>query len=249
MRADPRRRTDRPSGPTSTGRGEVTDMIARAIAAAATAILLCGPTAASADDVPFLTEPGPAETRAALADILGAGEAIAARGGRETLRGAATPDLAWPEPWTRDWLAVQRAPAAVDERALGCLAEAIYFEARGEPVRGQFAVAEVILNRVASEAFPATVCAVINQGTGERYRCQFSYTCDGRPETVRDEVAYALGRKLSAIMLAGLPPGELTGGALYYHTRAVSPRWAALFDRTTTIGAHHFYNSDAWDRS
>ena len=230
------------------GVGEVTDMIARAIAAAATALLTCVATAASARDLPLLTEPGQAGTRAALAYIPGFGPVIVARDGLETLRGAATPDLVWPEPWTRDWLMAQDAPSAVDEHALGCLAEAIYFEARGEPVRGQFAVAEVILNRVASAAFPGSVCDVINQGTGERYRCQFTYTCDGRPETVRDAAAYALGRKLSAIMLAE-PPGELTGGALYYHTRAVSPRWAALFDRTTTIGAHHFYNSDAWDRS
>ncbi len=155
------------------------------------------------------------------------------------------------EPWSRAWLAVQPVPA-IEGPALDCLAEAIYFEARGEPVMGQFAVAEVIVNRVRSPAFPGSVCDVIGQGTGKRYQCQFTYTCDGRPETVRDTDAYARGRKVSAIMLARSRagrPGELTGGALYYHTRAVNPSWAAVFERTTTIGAHHFYNSDAWDRS
>ena len=220
-------------------------MIARAIAAGTALLLAAG---AALADAPPTTEPGPPRTASALPDVGRAGEAIAARGGRAILRGAATPDLVGPEPWTRDWLALQEAPAVADERSLGCLAEAIYFEARGEPVRGQFAVAEVILNRVDSDAFPSSVCAVVNQGTGQRYRCQFTYTCDGRPETVRDAAAYAVGREIAAIMLAGAP-GELTGGALYYHTRAVNPRWAALFDRTTTIGAHHFYNSDAWDRS
>jgi spore germination cell wall hydrolase CwlJ-like protein len=220
-------------------------MIARAIVAAAAALFSCGLVAASADDAETARF-DPAEVLAHATDAAGT---ITARAGRATLRGAATPDLTLAEPWSRDWLAAQDVPGAVDERALGCLAEAIYFEARGEPVRGQFAVAEVILNRVASKAFPGSVCAVINQGTGERHRCQFSYTCDGRPETVRDRAAYALGRKLSAIVLAGRLPGELTGGALYYHTRAVNPRWAALFDRTTTIGEHHFYNSDAWERS
>ena len=65
-----------------------------------------------------------------------------------------------------------------------CLAEALYFEARGESIKGQVAVAEVILNRVESNKFPNTVCGVINQGTGRKYACQFTYTCDGRAETV-----------------------------------------------------------------
>jgi len=62
-----------------------------------------------------------------------------------------------------------------------CLTEALYFEARGETIKGQFAVAEVILNRVASRAYPNTLCGVVNQGTGRRHACQFSYTAMACP--------------------------------------------------------------------
>ncbi len=188
--------------------------------------------------------------RAGVLALAAAASLSAGSAGAATDRGPSAVAAA-AEPWSRAWLAVQPAPV-VEGAALDCLAEAIYFEARGEPVRGQFAVAEVIVNRASSPAFPDTVCDVIGQGTGKRYQCQFTYTCDGRPETVRDVAAYARGRKVSAIMLeharAGRS-GELTRGALYYHTRAVSPSWAAVFERTTTIGAHHFYSSDAWERS
>ena len=67
-----------------------------------------------------------------------------------------------------------------------CLTEALYFEARGESVAGQFAVAEVILNRVTDPRYPDTICGVVNEGTGRRFACQFTYTCDGRPEAVDD---------------------------------------------------------------
>ena len=224
-------------------------MIARTLAAAAGAVaIVVAAGGADAADRPVIAEPGIAETRAALADVLGTSAALAARGGETILSGAATPDLIEPALWTAGWLEVQPVPEVGNAAALDCLAEAIYFEARGEPVRGQFAVAEVILNRVGSNEFPDTVCGVIKQGTGARYRCQFTYTCDGKPETVRDAAAYERGRKLSAITLAS-GAAELTDGALFYHTRAVNPFWAALFDRTTTIGAHHFYNSDGWQSS
>jgi hypothetical protein len=71
-----------------------------------------------------------------------------------------------------------------------CLAEAIYFEARGEPVEGQFAVAEVILNRVDSPKFPNSICKVVRQGTGRKHACQFSYNCDGKLEYIANGSAY-----------------------------------------------------------
>ena len=227
-------------------------MIARSLdvvaGAAVTLILAAGPVIAEMPGHSAFDESGLGGPAAVHKDISDEAGVIAAGDGRTILRGAATPDLMEPEPWTADWLAMQDEPEVERSDALDCLAEAIYFEARGEPVRGQAAVGEVILNRVASAEFPSSVCAVVNQGTGARDACQFSYTCDGKPETVRDAQAYERGRKLSAILLAGAHL-DLTGGALYYHTRAVNPYWAALFDRTTTIGAHHFYNSDEWKRS
>jgi len=139
---------------------------------------------------------------------------------------------------SRRWIDAQ--PVVSGDVQWECLAEALYFEARGESVRGQFAVAEVILNRVDSAKFPDTVCKVVNQGTGRKYACQFTFTCDGHPETIHEKDAYARVGKIAKFMLEGAPR-DLTDGATYYHTKAVNPRWARKFARTTTIGVHHFY--------
>jgi hypothetical protein len=144
------------------------------------------------------------------------------------------------------WLDAQ--PDARGDAEWACLAEALYFEARGESLRGIFAVAEVILNRVDTQRYPDTVCGVINQGTGERYRCQFSYNCDGRAETITEPVAYERVGKVARLMLDGAPR-SLTGGATYYHTKAVSPRWSRVFDRTVTIDTHHFYRNPVYTAS
>jgi len=136
------------------------------------------------------------------------------------------------------WL--DRHPRARGDAQWRCLAEAIYFEARGERMQGQVAVAEVILNRVDSRAWPDSVCGVVKQGTGRRYQCQFTYTCDGRADRVREPRAWDRAAKIARLMLDGAPRG-LTGGATHYHTTAVSPRWARAYPRTATIGVHHFY--------
>lgn len=143
-----------------------------------------------------------------------------------------------PDKMTRAYLAAQ--PVATGDDEWACLTEALYFEARGESVKGIFGVAEVILNRVDDRRFPNSVCGVINQGTGERYRCQFTYTCDGRPETIREVAAYERVGKVARIMLDG-EPRTLTSGATHYHTKSVNPKWSRVFPRTTTIGYHHFY--------
>ena len=140
--------------------------------------------------------------------------------------------------YTQSWLSKQARPKLGAQAA--CLAEALYFEARGESVKGQFAVAEVILNRVDSPAFPNSICGVIHQGTGKRYGCQFTYTCDGNAEVIAEPRAYAQVGKVARAVLDGKAP-SLTGGATYYHTTAVSPRWSRVFTRTTKIGVHMFY--------
>lgn len=122
-----------------------------------------------------------------------------------------------------------------------CLSEALYFEARGESVKGQFAVAEVILNRAESPRFPNTVCGVVNQGTGRgKYACQFSYNCDGKSENITEKKAYAQIGKIAKLMLNG-EPRVLTKGATYYHANWVSPSWAKKFTGTAQIGTHKFY--------
>ncbi|MCE6961199.1 cell wall hydrolase [Cereibacter sphaeroides] len=131
------------------------------------------------------------------------------------------------------WLASQPAPAKGSDE-WKCLATALYFEARGESIQGQFAVAEVILNRVDRPGYPQSICGVVNQGG------QFSYTFDGRPDTIRERAAFQRSGKIAALMLDGAPR-KLTQGATHFHTRAVRPGWAHRFPRTAVIGAHLFY--------
>ena len=127
------------------------------------------------------------------------------------------------------------------EAEWACLAEALYFEARGEALPGQVAVAEVILNRVDSGSYPDTVCGVVRQGESRgRHACQFSYRCDGAPETFSEQAAYERVARVARKMIDGMPR-TLTDGATHYHTRQVSPRWSRKFERTATIGAHYFY--------
>jgi cell wall hydrolase len=139
---------------------------------------------------------------------------------------------------------LKRLPKARGGKEFKCLSEALYFEARGENLRGQFAVAEVILNRVDSSVFPDTVCKVINQGTGRgKYKCQFSYNCDGKPERITEPAAYDRVAKVARIMLDG-EARVLTKGATFYHTVNVNPAWAREFTLTAFIGVHKFYRND-----
>ncbi len=140
--------------------------------------------------------------------------------------------------FSKDWIDAQPAAKGGDEWE--CLTEALYFEARGETVKGQFAVAEVILNRVKSERFPGSTCGVINQGTGKKYQCQFTYTCDGHKEVIREPRAYERVSKVARIALDGVAP-KITKGATHYHTKAVSPRWSRVYTKTASIGTHVFY--------
>ena len=119
-----------------------------------------------------------------------------------------------------------------------CLASALYFESRGEGIKGQVAVAEVILNRVDSSRFPSTICGVVNQGNGNG--CQFSFTCDGKPERVSEPAAWLTASKIARAMMDGAPR-NLTDGAMYFHTPAVRPSWSRSLQKTAEIGQHIFY--------
>lgn len=148
------------------------------------------------------------------------------------------PPVATDVSFTRSWIDAQpKASGGADWR---CLTEALYFEARGETVKGQFAVAEVIRNRVQSARFPDNICGVINQGTGRKYQCQFTYTCDGAPETIHEPRAFERVAKVARTALDGRAP-DLTNGATHYHTTAVRPRWSRVYTKTASIGVHIFY--------
>lgn len=140
--------------------------------------------------------------------------------------------------YSSKWLATLPKPRRDAEWQ--CLTEALYFEARGETIKGQFAVAEVIMNRVEHPRYPNTVCGVIHQGTGRKYGCQFTFTCDGRPEVINEPAAFARLGKVAHAILDGIDR-TLTAGATHYHTTAVNPRWAGRLTRTASIGVHRFY--------
>ena len=136
--------------------------------------------------------------------------------------------------------AVDALPAASGNAQWRCLTEAIYFEARGEPVKGQVAVAEVILNRVDSPRYPNSVCGVVNQGTGRLHACQFSYTCDGIPETIGERPAWARAGKIARALMDGAAR-DLTAEATHYHANYVRPFWATVYPKVAQVGTHLFY--------
>lgn len=130
--------------------------------------------------------------------------------------------------------------ATVNPREHRCLAQAIYYEARGESQRGQVAVAEVVMNRVRSSAYPNSICEVVYQGSTRVTGCQFTFTCDGslnqRPRGRGWERAQ---RTATAMMLGYHRP--ITQNATHYHTHAVNPVWNSGLVETTNIGSHVFY--------
>jgi spore germination cell wall hydrolase CwlJ-like protein len=146
--------------------------------------------------------------------------------------GVADLDMTYDGSW------INAIPAAENTAELECLARAIYFEARGESIKGQAAVAEVILNRVDSPLFPRTVCGVVEQGGAGG--CQFSFTCDGRSDRIADRRSWYVAEKVASAFIQGAPR-ELTEGATYFHTPAVRPSWSKRFTLTARIGSHFFY--------
>ena len=135
-----------------------------------------------------------------------------------------------------DFRTVDAMPAASGDASWQCLAQAIYFEARGEPIDGQVAVAEVVLNRVSDRRFPSTVCGVTHQG------CQFSYVCDGNSDVMKSALPRSRAEKLAALLIAGRAR-SVTDGATHFHTRSIRPDWSHRMVRTASIGHHYFYRS------
>lgn len=130
--------------------------------------------------------------------------------------------------------------ALQSSRELECLAQAIYYEARGETPSGQAAVAQVVLNRVRHPAFPKSICGVVFQGAYNRTGCQFSFACDGSMRRARDGGAWSRARKVATRALAGTMTSEV-GSATHFHTVNVSPGWGPRLLRVTQVGMHIFY--------
>ena len=130
--------------------------------------------------------------------------------------------------------------AEFEQRERRCLATAIYFEARGEPVSGQVAVGQVIMNRVRSPLFPQTICGVVYQGQLQK-GCQFSFTCDGKTDTPRNDAQWAQAQDISRKITAGELWLPEVGYSTYYHANYVSPYWAGSMSMIDKIGRHIFY--------
>jgi spore germination cell wall hydrolase CwlJ-like protein len=126
-------------------------------------------------------------------------------------------------------------------RELWCMATAIYFEARGESYRGQVAVAQVVMNRLKHPLYPKTICGVVFQGESKRNACQFSFACDGRPETVTDKKSWAQAQEIAEKVTTGELYLAEVGKATHYHASYVYPDWAPRLKRVTKIGLHIFY--------
>lgn len=131
-------------------------------------------------------------------------------------------------------------------RELMCLATAIYFEARGEPERGQLAVAQVVLNRVAHDFYPNTICEVVYQNQHWRNRCQFSFACDGRPDRPRNKTAWERAITIAKRAVNGQERVPGLGRSTHYHATYVRPRWIRDMIRLDRIGNHIFYRVRGW---
>jgi N-acetylmuramoyl-L-alanine amidase len=139
---------------------------------------------------------------------------------------------------------------ALASQEIYCLGQAVYHESRGEPDKGQWAVASVILNRVESRQYPGTVCGVVFQNAHMPHRCQFSFACDGRPDdgghgNLIDRESWVKSHLVARIAynkyLRGLRHEEGLTTAMHFHTTSVQPNWASSYVAVATIGAHIFY--------
>jgi spore germination cell wall hydrolase CwlJ-like protein len=131
-------------------------------------------------------------------------------------------------------------------KAEKCLAEAVYFEARGEPALGQVAVAQVVLNRAFSGKYPNTVCGVVYQNSHRHLACQFTFACDGIRDVIREPDMWERAKKIAAEMLDGKLWLPEVGKATHYHARYVHPGWVREMKKMYKLGVHIFYRPRAW---
>ena len=127
-----------------------------------------------------------------------------------------------------------------------CLAEAIYFEARGEAVRGQIAVAQVVMNRAFSGYYPNTVCGVVYQNKYRHMACQFTFACDNNPDVIREPDMWERAKKIAKAMLDGQIWLPEVGKSTHYHAYYVHPSWVAEMNKMYKFGVHTFYRPKAW---
>jgi len=135
---------------------------------------------------------------------------------------------------------VLKADADDSARALHCMTQAIYYEAANEPLRGQQAIAQVVLNRVRHPAYPKSVCGVVYQGAARPTGCQFTFTCDGALRWAPQAALWRRAQDVARRALAGFVDKDV-GSATHYHAAYVVPYWAPTLVKMTQVGQHIFY--------
>ena len=131
-------------------------------------------------------------------------------------------------------------------KAESCLAKAVYFEARSEPVRGQIAVAQVVINRVFSPFYPNDVCSVVYQNAHRRLSCQFTFACDGKPESITEPGPWWRAKRIARQALDGALFEPEVAKSTHYHAVYVHPNWVGEMRRMVRYGVHAFYRPRAW---
>ena len=131
-------------------------------------------------------------------------------------------------------------------KAAKCLAEAVYFEARGEPVRGQIAVAQVVVNRAFSGYYPENVCGVVYQNSHRRYACQFTFACDRVRDVVTEPEQWDRARNIAKEMLDGRLWLPEVNRSTHYHATYVRPYWVRSMKKNYKAGLHVFYRPRQW---
>ena len=129
------------------------------------------------------------------------------------------------------------------QREIRCLAKAIYHEARGEDQKGQFAVAQTIMNRVRNSYFPDTICGVIYENSHKRHKCQFSFACDGVSDKPKNAKLWDVAQENARMVADGKIWLDDIGYASHYHTTYVRPKWRKYMIRIKKLGVHIFYRA------
>lgn len=158
----------------------------------------------------------------------------------KTELGRFIPDIS---PDDHAWAATALPAEVFSAKEQKCLAEGIYFEARGEEVKGQAAVAQVILNRVRNPAYPKTICGVVYQNENWRGRCQFSFACDRIPDLILSPWNWKTAKEVAMAVTAGKIWLDDVGSATHYHATYVNPPWGRTMKRVAKIGKHIFYRT------
>ena len=131
-------------------------------------------------------------------------------------------------------------------KAQRCLANAIYWEARSEPVRGQMAVAQVVMNRVFSPFYPNDVCSVVYQNAHRHLSCQFTFACDGKRKTITERGHWARANRIAKQTLDGQIYVQEVAKSTHYHAAYVNPIWNREMKKLVRFGLHSFYRPYAW---